>query len=464
MVTYMPEGGGTAADDLEGQIAAWRQYVSRRGAISALDVNELEDHLRDQVADLERTGLSPDEAFLVAVKRMGSLDEVSREFAREHSERLWRQLVLDSAPGDRAEAASARRDLGVVLGLAVAAALAIKLPALLGMDIDDDPGFYALNLSLFVLPFLAAYFAWKRRMGWSAGLRLVAPPFVVAAIVANAYPFDDGGSTQILVAIHLPVMLWTAVGVAYLGGRWRSARPRMDFIRFTGEWVVYYTLIALGGGVLTGLTAAGFTSIGVDVETFLAEWLIPCGAMGAVLVAAWLVEAKQSVVENMAPVLTRVFTPLTTVMLLAFLVATLTSGSLRQVDRNLLILVDLMLVLVFGLLLYATSARDPQAHAGPFDVLQVVLVVSALAVDLVMLSAMLSRIAEFGASPNKIAALGLNLVLLVNLAWSARLLAGFLRGRRGVGALEIWQTRYLPVYAAWAAVVVFAFPPVFAFS
>ena len=35
-------------------------------------------------------GLTADEAFLVAVKRMGDLDELSREFAREYSERLWK--------------------------------------------------------------------------------------------------------------------------------------------------------------------------------------------------------------------------------------------------------------------------------------------------------------------------------------------------------------------------------------
>jgi hypothetical protein len=463
MVTLKPEGGGTASD-LEEQIGQWRDYLQRHRAISSVDVNELEDHLREQVADLARIGLSDDEAFLVAVKRMGSLDEVSREFAREHSERLWRQLVLEPGVEGAPKEGRSRYELAVVLGLAVASALAIKAPALFGLDLDDDAGFYARNLSLFVLPFLAGYFAWKRGMGWSPCLRLLVPPFVLAAVVANVYPFTVSGSTEVLLAIHLPVVLWITVGVAYLGGDWRSHRPRMDFIRFTGEWAVYYTLIALGGGVLTGLTAAGFRALDVDMEEFIGQWLVPCGAMGAVLVAAWLVEAKQSVVENMAPVLTRVFTPLTTAMLLALLVATVATGNVVEVDRNLLILVDAILVLVFGLLLYAISARDPYAPPGTFDRLQLLLVISALAVDLLMLTAMLSRIAEFGASPNKIAALGLNLVLLANLAWSAWLSLGFLRRRSPFTSLEDWQTKYLPVYAAWAALVAAVFPPVFGFA
>ncbi|HEY0822968.1 MAG TPA: hypothetical protein VGD76_04210, partial [Ramlibacter sp.] len=77
--------------------------------------------------------------------------------------------------------------------------------------------------------------------------------------------------------------------------------------------------------------------------------------------------------------------------------------------------------------------------------------------------AIAARISEFGLTPNRVAALGFNMVLLVNLAWSAVLYAGFLRGRRTFAALERWQTAYLPVYSAWAAIVVAAFPPLFGF-
>ncbi len=453
---------GSPDAELEARIDQWRGYLARHAAISPSDTDELEDHLRSQVADLQGARLHGDEAFLVAVKRMGSLDEVSREFALEHSERLWKQLVLGlETPG--APPTASRRELATVLALAAAAALAVKVPALLGADLDSDSDFYAPNATLFVLPFLACYFAWKRQVGLSASVRLLVPPFLLGAVLANAYPFHDGGSTEVLFAIHLPILLWFAVGLAYVGGDWRAHHRRMDFVRFTGEWVVYYTLLAIGGGVLVGLTRAGFEAIGQDLSWLMAEWVLPCGAAGAVLVAAWLVEAKQGVVENIAPVLTRVFTPLTVVMLLALLVATLATADVIQVDRDLLLLVDLILVLVLGLLLYAISARDPQTPPDTFDRLQLLLVSSALLLDALMLAAMLGRIAEFGVSANKAAALGLNLVLLVNLAWAARLSIGFLRQHRPLRDLERWQTGYLPIYAGWAAVVVVAFPPVFQF-
>src|SRR5262245_50869960 len=80
--------------ELEAQIAEWRAYVSSAPAGTGRDVEDLEDDLRHQIAELTDAGLAPDEGFLIAVKRMGALDTLSREFAREHSGRLWKQLVL----------------------------------------------------------------------------------------------------------------------------------------------------------------------------------------------------------------------------------------------------------------------------------------------------------------------------------------------------------------------------------
>src|SRR6185436_11804271 len=93
-------------DELEAQFAQWREYVQRRRELRSADVDELDDHLRGSVDELVAAGLSADEAFLVAVKRMGSLDELSREFAREHSERLWKQLVLTGEPAPGALSAA----------------------------------------------------------------------------------------------------------------------------------------------------------------------------------------------------------------------------------------------------------------------------------------------------------------------------------------------------------------------
>jgi hypothetical protein len=77
---------------------------------------------------------------------------------------------------------------------------------------------------------------------------------------------------------------------------------------------------------------------------------------------------------------------------------------------------------------------------------------------------MIARIGDLGFTPNRTAALGLNLVLLANLAGAAWLSARFLTGRARLHRLERWQTTYLPLFAVWAAAVVVIVPPLFAGS
>ena len=467
------DGNGNA---LEERLGRWRDYAGRRG-LSESAVAAGESRLWESAAELQRAGLSADESFLIALKRQAESDAVIRDFAGEY----WRELgpaaaaeaesLAESAaalPG-MAAAAGHRREFLVVMALAVAAGILVQVPRLFGYPFDSAAGalFYLRNASFFVLPLLAGYFAWKRRLNRRQCLWL-ALPFVAAALFANIYPYaraDNGTpATLLLAALHLPLFLWLAVGLAYAGGRWRTTAARMDFIRFSGELFIYYALIAMGGGVLTGLTFALFYFIDLEIADLAGEWLLPGCAAGAVIVAAWLVESRQRVMENIAPLLARVFTPLVALVLLAFLAAMLGTGRGVDAQREALIGFDLLLALVLGLLLYGISARRSTDKPNLFDGLTVLLIVSAILADAVALSAIAARITEFGFSANKTAALGENLILLVNLVWAAWLYIQFLRGRADFAVLERWQTAYLPVYAVWAAVVIAAFPPLFGFN
>lgn len=437
---------------------SWRSFLRRRRGDPAVD-GKLEVQLRSEIAELTRAGLAGDEAFWVAVKRMASRDAIAAEFASDHGGRIWKQPPDARIPSGE-HSLWASKDAAVALGCAVFAALAIKLPALFGLSVQQAGGFYFRNASLFALPCLSAYFVWKRRLSVTV-IAWLAGAFLIGALFANLPEFGRASGFEALTALHLPIVLFLVTGIAYAGERWRDVAGRMDFIRFSGELFIHYVLIALGGAVLCGFMALTFHTIGIDIEWFFESWLLPCGAVGAVVVASWLVEAKQSAWGNIAPMLTRIFTPLFAAMLVAFLVALVWTGRVVAIDRDLLIGFDLLLVVVLGLLLYSISARDPRAPRSTFDVLQVVLVVSALLADGVALAAIAARIGEFGLSPNRVAALGENIVLLTNLAGSAVLYLRFLLGRGTFRALERWQTGFLPVYGIWAAIVVIVFPIVF---
>lgn len=445
-------------ESVETQISEWRDFVSRSPAVGDRDLEELETHLRDQIAELAEVGLSDEEAFLVAVKRIGNIDELTHEFAREHSGRLWKQLVLSND----AQTETDERTWPAAVAFALATAIALQIALRIGGFPEETPMWLLRSGSLFVLPFLAGWFAYRRRLTLRQVLG-AAIPYAGAAVLINAYPWTSNSQTELLAAAHVIVALWFVVAYPYLGGRLRSHEGRMDFVRFTGEWAIYYALIAQGGAILMGLTVGILEPAGVDAERII-EWVLPSGAAGAVIIGAWLVESKQRVVENMAPVLTMIFTPLFAVMLLGASLTYAVSDLSRTFDREVLGIFDAMLVVVFGLVLYATSARDPERPAGWMDRIQLVAVAGALVLDAMVLMAMIARIGDLGFTPNRTAALGLNLVLLVNLAVTAWLSTQFLRGRTTFHRLERWQTAYLPVFPAWAVVVVTVVPLLFRFA
>ncbi len=453
-------------EQLDTRIGEWRAAILRGRAVDDADADELEGHLREQIADLEKSGLSGDEAFLIAVGRLGKVDAVTAEFAREHSDRLWKQLAMDQADE------GGRRPFVTMLVFAAVAAVLIQVARIFAgqspsgdLELFGAPTapWFMRDLGLFVLPVLAAYFAVQRRMPWSrvAVLGLIV---AVLAIAVNLFPLGDGSAMDALIALHLPVALWFVVGAAYTAGDVRSSARRMDFIRFTGEWAIYYTLIALGGAVLTGLTVLILTPIAPEVIDDVTMWLIPSGAAAAVVVAAWLVEAKKSIVENLAPVLTAIFTPLFAAMLVVAAIVYLVGGIGLDFDRSLLTVFDVLMTVVLGLVVYGISARRPGAGPGAMDVIRLVAVVAAILLDILVLVSMFARVGEFGFTPNRVAALGLNVLLLVNLAGTAWLTVRQLAGRTGTVRLERWQTGYLPIFGVWAVLVVLALPPIFGFA
>ncbi|MBB5633908.1 hypothetical protein BKA04_002131 [Cryobacterium mesophilum] len=441
----------------ETRIAEWRAAVLHGPAVVDGDADELEGHLREQIADLQSAGLSGEEAFLIAVRRLGQVNALTAEFAREHGDRLWKQLAMPVR--EKGE----RTGLLVMLAFAVLAGALSLAAHLIAEATDGVFSWYLRDASLFILPVLAAYFAFARRMPW----RRVVPLGVVAALVAvvvNLYPFAPSGATSSLVALHLPVVLWFIVGCAYVSGQFRSSARRMDFLRFSGEWAIYYTLIALGGAVLLGLTTLILSPILPEVTDVVMTRILPVGVAGAVIVAAWLVEAKSGIIENLAPVLTAIFTPLFAIMIVIVVAVYTISGAWLNFDRDLLFGFDALLLVVVALVVYGISARTAGARPGAMDAVRLCAAAAAVILDALVVYSMFARVGDLGLTANRVAALGLNLILLVNLVGTAWLLVRQVSSRSPVTRLERWQTGYLPVVAIWVTLVVLVLPPIFGFA
>jgi len=449
--------------DLEMQIHSWRDHLRAHGNFTEADIRELESHLREEIDDLISAGLTPDESFLISVKRLGNLDAISHEFAKVNTENLWKHLFID--PEDSSAKKKSRRDIALVIIFALLAGTLIKIPELFGLGFDD-PGaerFYFRNINFFILPFIAAFFLIKRKSEWKTWLTIMAT-FVAAALIINIYPSFAPYNTLYLSSIHLTLLLWLIVGAAYIGREWKSSQGRMNFIRFTGEALVYGVLVSAGVMVLGMFTMAIFEAIQVNAGKFMEDYYVIYGGCAAFFITVYLVEAKKSIVENFAPILAKIFSPLFLIIMIAFLVVMIITGKSPFMEREFLIAFDFMLVLVLGLVLYIISARNNQQPANLFDYLNLALILIALIIDGVALSAILIRLSAFGITPNKLAALGENLCLLGNLGGLAWLYVAYFRRKCDFIKLEKYQTGYLYVYFLWTAIVAFVFPVIFKFN
>src|SRR2546428_2786944 len=74
--------GGNNMPDLEKQIAAWRRQMLAAGIKAPVLLDELESHLREEIEQQMRLGLSARQAFEVAAQRIGEARALKTEFAK----------------------------------------------------------------------------------------------------------------------------------------------------------------------------------------------------------------------------------------------------------------------------------------------------------------------------------------------------------------------------------------------
>ena len=75
--------------DLSSAIQKWRETLAQSTTFRAADLDELEAHLRDAVPGLQAAGLSPEEAFLIATRRIGPRHALESEFRKINTGHAW---------------------------------------------------------------------------------------------------------------------------------------------------------------------------------------------------------------------------------------------------------------------------------------------------------------------------------------------------------------------------------------
>jgi hypothetical protein len=72
----------TTAFDLNQAIQQWREKLTTSPQFQAEEISELESHLRNSVITLQANGLSSEESFLIATRRVGTVEQIEPEFRK----------------------------------------------------------------------------------------------------------------------------------------------------------------------------------------------------------------------------------------------------------------------------------------------------------------------------------------------------------------------------------------------
>lgn len=367
--------------------------------------------------------------------------------------RTWHARLNYREPVDQA---ATRRGVTMVILLALLCGAAIRLPALV-LTVD---WYYPRFAPMIVIVGLCAYF-WhaapdRRRITVGLGLALA------LGIYVSVLPgFAD---SVVMALIHLPIVLWGLLGLAYTGNTWRETDARIRYIRYNGEMVILVALVGAGGMVFSLLTVALFEMVMKNSAEQYFENIGIFGIAAVPIVATYLYDVVFHRRTGIPAVLARVFAPLFLVMSTAYLSVAFLGGQNPFLDRSFLITCNGLLLVVLAITVFSIVERDADSPTGIVDKIIFALASVTLVINAIALAAIVFRLASYGFTPNRVAVLGANLVIMGHLARIGWAYLGVVRGRASVATIRPIVAGYLPVYAVWAALVTFLLPVVFRFG
>jgi hypothetical protein len=211
------------------------------------------------------------------------------------------------------------------------------------------------------------------------------------------------------------------------------------------------------------LTIGLFDIIHVDITSIYSRYIVIFGLAAIPIVGTYLVLNNPQLVNKISPVIARIFTPFVLVTLLIFISSVMYTGNYPYDDRNALMIFNGLLIGVMALILFSVSEVTKNTKSQTNLAILLGLSTLTIVINGIALSAILFRLQEFGITPNRIAVLGANLLILANLSLVSHKLFRIVMKKGDIEDLEKSMTIMLPVYGIWACIVCFGSPLLFDF-
>lgn len=410
--------------------------------------NRIIEHL-NHPHELERMFRQEPEAFKKAFEAAWEQNPNSHVLA------VWNERLNYKETASSAKVSLFQKDFLWMGMLALLAGISTRIL----MPFVEQGAIAPVNLIFGVLLFITAYFVYKTSPAPKVTVTL-GSVFLIMLVYMNMLPLELSDST-LLSYLHLPVVLWVLLGLAFTGNDYPQVSSRLAYLRFNGEFIVFYACMAISGMLLSAVTMQLFSFVGMDIAEFYFENVVLFGAAALAVVAAYLVSRTLKQGRNIAPYIAKIFSPLMLVTLVVYLVSVIWIGKNPFLDRNFLLTFNGILLIVLAVTIFSITESGKDEKKNLSDYINVGLILLALVIDSVALSAIVFRLSSYGITPNRIAVLGVNLLIWVNLAWVLFSYLRFLANKSGPASIQAAVTKYLPIYGIWAAIVTLLFPLIF---
>lgn len=386
-------------------------------------------------------------------------EEVYPEFQDHISMQIWYERLYFERKESNDISWGKTHDLLFVLIASFFSGLVAKIPKLVSIDSEF---FYERNTAFIVLPFLMGYFIFQNKPPLKYVL-VICSTVLISLLYINMLPHNDSSDSIFLASIHLPLFLWSVTGLTYTGSDWKNNEKRLGFLRFNGDLVVLTTIILIGGGLLMAITLGLFNLIHVNIEKFYMNYVVVWGLAASPIVATYLIRMNPQLVNKVSPVIAKVFTPLVLITLVFYILAVFISGNSPYDNREFLLIFNFLLLGVMAIILFSVAATSKESYGKLGLIPLLLLSLATIVVNIIALSAIVMRIVEWGFSPNKIAVLGGNILILTHLCQVTFQIFKSLQRSNSIDMIEEYIAKFLPFYCAWALIVSFFFPFIFGF-
>ncbi len=352
-----------------------------------------------------------------------------------------------------------KKELIFVMVLSLIAGFLASFPSFFKIDSEF---FYTRNIALIIFSILAAYFSWKNLLT-KKKIIIIGFIFLIALVFINLLPANNNSNTLNLSLIHLPIFLWSVVGFTYGGNALNNHHKRIEFLRYNGDLLIMSGLILIASAALTAITIGLFTVSGFDIKDFYFEYIVIFCLPIIPILGTFLTQTNPQLVNKVSPVIAKIFSPLVLITVIVYLIAILFSGKNLYYDRDFLMLFNGLLIGVIAIILFSVATTSKQNNSKVGDFILFALSIVTVIVSGMALSAILFRISTLGISPNRLAVVGANLLMLTNLSWISFQLFKTVFKKNDTRSVENAIASFIPFYILWTIIVSFIFPLLFNF-